>query len=328
MQTYFKEVLHVYKGYASYKQALDAEYADAANSGDYNRGYLSRLKAENASKMKKYQNTTEQRLAQIREDYTKELDTRDFLSGMQLSEHLVRLLNSPIKLTERDYKALAERNKDNVTASRALHDSALRDGFVLDNYIPVDTALEKFDIFVDRCQKSMWDYESIPYYVSDDDASTDAGALCAQASRKTFECYRQPKNLEEMLDHDVRKELAKRDNVTAEFGKAFLEGFMGNPVQDSDGNILTEGETLDAMVHSLYSGRGGVISDADIQYIRHDSEYQTLREQNPINDSDLAKMKVAVTSAINQKSIAISNGADESYANELASVTYNTLMNS
>jgi hypothetical protein len=39
-------------------------------------------------------------------------------------------------------------------------------------------------------------------------------------------------------------------------------------------------------------------------------------------------MKTAVTSAINQKSIAISNGADESYANELASVTYNTLMNS
>jgi hypothetical protein len=253
------------------------------------------------------------------------LNIRDNLSGLSLSDHLVRLLNSPIKLNERDFQKLAERNKDNLTASRALHDAALDRGYVLENYIPVDTALEKMDILIDRAKKSMWDFDAIPYYTTADEAATDAGALYAQATKRTFECYRQPKNLEEMISRDAQKVLAERDNVSTEQGAAFLEGF-GAPVKDDDGNILTESEQLDAAIHSLFNGRGGQISQADINYIRSDSDYMELREKNPINDSDLSRMRDAVSSAIHERAAALSRGQDVDAANACALDAYTAVM--
>jgi hypothetical protein len=173
----------------------------------------------------------------------------------------------------------------------------------------------------------MWEYgNGIPYYLDDDSVATDAGKLAAQASVLSYECFKTPTTLEQMIDHDVKKELEKRNQPTADLGKAFLEGF-GAPVKDADGSILTESETLDAMIHSLFDGRGGVVSPADVNYIRTDSDYMALREKNPINDSDLSKMRDAVSSAIHERAAALSRGQDTDAANACALDAYTAVMN-
>jgi hypothetical protein len=323
---HFKEVLHIFKQYKSYKDGLDKDYNDAAASGNFNRGYLSRLKSENDAKMQKYEQTTTNRLEQIRAEYEKEVDLKDYLSGMSLPDHLLRVLNSPIQLTERDYVSLAKKFADNNTASRALHDAAARDGFTLENYISPSEKMAAFDTLVDRCKKSMWETANgIPYYLDDDSAATDAGKLAAQASVLSYECFKTPTTLEQMIDHDVKKELEKRNQPTADLGKAFLEGF-GAPIKDENGDILTESEQLDCMIHSLFSGRGGIVDDSDINYIRSDSDYQSLREKNPINDSDLSRMRDAVNSAIHERAAALSRGQDEDAANACALDAYTAVM--
>jgi hypothetical protein len=72
------------------------------------------------------------------------------------------------------------------------------------------------------------------------------------------------------------------------------------------------------MIHSLFNGRGGQISQADINYIRSDSDYMELREKNPINDSDLSRMRDAVSSAIHERAAALSRGQDVDAANACA----------
>jgi hypothetical protein len=324
-QKYFKEALHVYSQFLSYKKDLNEKYSEAERSGNYNRGYLDRLKSENADKMARYEQTTQNRLQEIRNDYTRELDARDYLSGLGLPDHLLKVLNSPIVLTPRDYSRLAQRNKDSNTALRCLRDHASKNGFTLECYHSTDEKLEKFDMLVDRLQKSMWDYESIPYYTTADEAREDGGKLAAEATKLSFDCYVTPRTLEEMISRDTQKVLAERDNVSAAQGAAFLEGF-GAPVKDKDGNILTESEQLDAMIHSLFNGRGGEISPADINYIRTDSDYQSLREQNPINDSDLSRMRDAVSSAIHERSRALTRGQDVDAANACALDAYTAVM--
>jgi hypothetical protein len=325
-QKYFKEALHVYSQFLSYKKDLNEKYSEAERSGNYNRGYLDRLKSENADKMAKYQNTTQNRMTEIRNDYMRELDARDYLSGLGLPDHLLKVLNSPIVLTPRDYSRLAQRNKDSNTALRCLRDHASKNGFTLECYHSTDEKLEKFDTLVDRLTKSMWDYESIPYYTSADEAREDGGKLAAEATKLSFECYPTPKTLEEMISRDTQKVLADRNEPSADLGKAFLEGF-GATVQDADGSILTEAEQLDASIHSLFDGRGGVVSPADVNYIRTDSDYQTLREQNPINDSDLSRMRDAVSSAIHERAAALSRGQSVDDANGCALDAYTAVMN-
>jgi hypothetical protein len=324
---HFKEVVHIYKQYKSYQQGLDKDYNDAAASGNFNRGYLNKLKDENAAKMAKYQQTTTNRLDQIRAEYEKEINLKDYLSGMSLPDHLLRVLNSPIQMTERDYTALARKFADNNTASRALHDHAAAHGFTLDNYKSPVEKMAALDCLIDRCKKSMWEYgNGIPYYLDDDSVATDAGKLAAQASVLSFECFRTPQGLEEMIEHDMQTELGKRNQISDAQGAAFVEGFTGQPVKDEDGNILTEAEQLDAMIHSLFDGRGGVVSPADVNYIRTDSDYQTLREQNPINDSDLGRMRDAVSSAIHERSRALSRGQDTDAANACALDAFSAVM--
>jgi hypothetical protein len=97
-------------------------------------------------------------------------------------------------------------------------------------------------------------------------------------------------------------------------------------VQDADGSILTEAEQLDAAIHSLFDGRGGQISQADINYIRTDSDYMALREKNPINDSDLSRMRDAVSSAIHERSLALNRGQDTDAANACALDAYTAVM--
>jgi hypothetical protein len=277
--------------------------------------------------MAKYQQTTTNRLEQIRAEYAKETDLKDYLSGMSLPDHLLRILNSPIQLNERDYTALARKFADNNTASRALHDSAAAHGYTLDNYKSPQEKMAALDTLIDRTKKSMWETASgIPYYLDDDSAATDAGKLAAQASVLSYECFRTPKTLEEMVSHDSQKELAKRNQISDKQGAAFLEGF-GAPVKDDDGNILTESEKLDCQIHSLFSGRGGIVDDSDINYIRTDSDYMELREKNPINDSDLSRMKDAVSSAIHERAAALTRGQDTDAANACALDAYTAVMN-
>jgi hypothetical protein len=200
-----------------------------------------------------------------------------------------------------------------------LHDSAAAHGFTLDNYKSPDEKLAALDTLIDRCKKSMWETANgIPYYLDDDSAATDAGKLAAQTSVLSYECFKTPHGLEEMISHDMQTELSKRTQISDAQGAAFVEGFTGAPVKDENGDILTESETLDATIHSLFDGRGGQISQADINYIRTDSDYMALREKNPINDSDLSRMRDAVSSAIHERAAALSRGQDVDAANACA----------
>jgi hypothetical protein len=279
MKQYFKELTRVFKDFKSEENKLNADFESARSSGRYNKQYLRELSNENQQKLSNLRKSSNERFATIRADLEKELSATNSLNGAMLSDSLVKLLNSPIRLTADEYSDLARRYKDYVNNSRLLHDAAARDGYTLENYTTNVDILAKFDTAVSRLQKSMFQANgSLPFYVSVEDAERGTGQLCGQAINRTFACYPTPVSLEEHLAHDMQVAAAESDKVATANGAAFLKGFTGAKPTNDVADILTPQEKADATARSIADGRNGEIDQSDVSYVRGDAGYIASRD--------------------------------------------------
>jgi vacuolar-type H+-ATPase subunit H len=156
MQTYFKELTRVFKDFKRAENKLNADFQSAKESGRYNKQYLRELSAENQQKLSSLRKSANARFDAIRADLEKELNATNSINGGFLSDALVKLLTSPIRLTADEYTELAKRHADSATNSRLLRDSAAAHGLTLENYNSTVDILATFDIAVERLQKSMF----------------------------------------------------------------------------------------------------------------------------------------------------------------------------
>jgi hypothetical protein len=274
MKQYFKELTRVFKDFKREENKLNADFQSAKESGHYNKQYLRELSAENQQKLSALRKSSNERFSIIRSDLEKELSATNSLNGAMLSDSLVKLLNSPIRLTAEEYSDLAVRYKDHINNSRLLHDSALEHGYTLENYTSNAAILDKFDIAVSRLQKSMFQSNgSLPFYTSETDAERGTGALCGQAINRTFACYETPKTLEQHIVHDAAVAAEESDKAAVANGTAFLEGFTGAKPTNDVAAILTPQEKADATARSIADGRNGEIDQSDVNYVRGDADY-------------------------------------------------------
>jgi hypothetical protein len=279
MQQYFKELTRVYKNFKKEENQLNADFQSAKESGRYNHQYLRELSNENQQKLSALRKSANARFDAIRADLEKELNATNSINGGFLSDALVKLLTSPIRLTADEYSELARRHADSATNSRLLHDAAARDGYTLENYTSTVDIISKFDTAVERLQKSMFQSNgSLPFYTSETDAERGTGQLCGQAINRTFACYETPKTLEQHIVHDAAVAAAESDKVATVNGAEFVQGFTGAKPTNDVAAILTPQEKADATARSIADGRNGVIDQSDVSYVRGDAGYIASRD--------------------------------------------------
>jgi hypothetical protein len=278
MEKYFKETLKLYKDFKGLENRLNKEYEDALESHNYSKQYLNTMKKNNVAKIDKERKTINDRFSLVKKELTKDLESRYDVETGFISEKLVKLLQSGIQLTPREYSRLGERHKSNLAESRLLHDVAKKNGFTLENFVPFEEVLKRFDTHIERLQKSMWESRGqIPFYTSIQEAELQSGVLCGETMKCSFECYKTPETLEQKIAHDIKAERGKEIEELDE--KSFVTGFTGKePEESAADNILTTEEKEDAKLRSKMQGRNGVIDETDVEYIRHSTDYQEVLE--------------------------------------------------
>jgi hypothetical protein len=270
MQQFFRELAKVYKDYTILEQKLNDNYEQEKESR--NRDYLRKLFAENQNKLKNERENISNRISRIRNDFVDELNRKYDIEGAFISQKLTTVLNSGFTFDEREWQALAEKHKGNIVESRLIRDSAARQGFIITNYVSYDECLLNFDNLARHIKDDMAATDPIiKNYLTVQDCEMACGAYCARCSVQSIECYPTPATPVEALSRDIAKEKAAHDKMTEEQGRAFVEGFTGQPITEpTPADYLTSEEQLRAKISKKIDGDNSDINEDDVAALRQD----------------------------------------------------------
>ncbi|MGN0496202.1 MAG: hypothetical protein ACI4GW_08240 [Lachnospiraceae bacterium] len=264
MEKFFRTVTRIYKDYRTLEDRLSEEYKQAMESGNYNKSYLNGMRAEHNKKLADERMAIANRMSDLREEFEGALAKRYDFEDCVLSDKLIKILNSGIKLDSRELLYMAEKHKGNILESRLLHDYAESNGYTLNNYVPFDDAVREFDNLIRHTRNSLSDDKLIAMYPTLEDCEFGAGQAFRNCTIPKMECYSTPKTIEESIARESIK-----DEVSEEQAKAFVEGFTGEPPKEiTEADKLTTIEREKAEQLSYYNGNKGTITEQEIEEVK------------------------------------------------------------
>lgn len=151
----FQKMMALYQNYIRHEEEAEKMLKDSMLSGDYSTRKIKELQTGVSETNKRNRAVLEEQYKELRSQYEHDLLMSEDFTALSNADSaaltpLVRILQSGIDFSAREYERMALKYQGSRVASRLLHDDAKRHGLELSNMADIDTKMSEFDRISDR----------------------------------------------------------------------------------------------------------------------------------------------------------------------------------
>jgi len=151
----FQKMMALYQNYIRHEEEAEKMLKDSMLSGDYSTRKIKELQTGVIETNKRNRAVLEEQYKELRSQYEHDLLMSEDFTALSNADSaaltpLVKILQSGIDFSAKEYERMALKYQGSRVASRLLHDDAKRHGLELSNMADIDTKMSEFDRISDR----------------------------------------------------------------------------------------------------------------------------------------------------------------------------------
>lgn len=225
----------LHKAFISAMAEIDKEFDSVAQNPMYSKLAISEARQTRQNQVQQLATKQKRLLSDLRAEAHKTVRSdRSHLDYKHLNSGLVSFLTiAGDRLTENDYRLMAQDNANDPTSLSLISAAASRNGFVLDTGNTPQKQLEMLDASFDRLEKVFSDSQTSDNWNNSiiDISLDNAIATLEPTSPEDFKCYR--KDIASAILSDLNSQNVEDDS------DAFEIGFTGSAPNNNYANSLT-----------------------------------------------------------------------------------------